>query len=206
MPRRAVNENDRRTRYTKNVIREAYVELLDGLPPESVTVTEVCKRAEINRGTFYLHYECLPQVMEDLENAVYDEIVAFINKSLADEKNRQSLSDDFFVKWFQNGKIQKILFDSYYTKRLNEKVIDYAESLLTELCVETGRLNKTEAALFASFMVNACLKSVSKLRESPKSELIERSAFVNKLVKALFDAVIDPYEINTTYKKRLNNQ
>ena len=202
MSRRVVSETDRRTRYTKRVIKEVYIELLSELPSSKITVTEVCRRADINRGTFYLHYESLPCVMEDLENEVYDEIVSFIHGSLADEENRQNLSDDFFIREFQNRKLQKILFDSYYTERLHEKVVSYAESLLAELCMESGQLTEIEAELFASFMVYACLRAVRKMSEGPKSELVEKSAFVNRLVKALFAAAVDPHEINTAYKKR----
>ena len=98
--------------------------------------------------------------------------------------------------------MQKVLFESHYTERLNEKVITYAESLLAELCMESGQLNEIEAALFASFMVNACLKAVKKLAESPENEIVERSAFINRLVKALFAAAVDPYEINIAYTKK----
>lgn len=47
---------DRRTRYTKGVIHEAFFDLLREKGFSATTVTDICKRAEINRGTFYLHY------------------------------------------------------------------------------------------------------------------------------------------------------
>ena len=203
MSRRVTREADRRTRYTRQVIKDAYLELLSEIQPSKITVTELCRRADINRGTFYLHYEDLPRVMEELENEVYDEIIAFINGSLADENNRQNLSDDFFVSGFNNKNLQKILYESYYTERLYEKVIVYAESLLAELCVESGQLGEVEAKLFATFMVHACLRSSRELSECPREEIVERSAFINKLVKALFAAAVDPYELNEAFRKRL---
>ena len=202
MSRRAVNKTDRRTRYTKKIIQESYLELLDELPIEKVTVTDICRRADINRGTFYLHYENLPCVMDDLENDVYNEIITFIHGSLSDEENRQNLSDDFFVKWFKNQNLQKVLFESYYTERLNEKILVYAEALLADLCVESGQLNKTEAEMFASFMIHACYKAAKRMRESPENEVKERSAFVNRLVKALYAVAVDPHKINDAYNKR----
>lgn len=203
MPRRINGQSDRRTRYTKQVIKDAYLELLDEFQPSKITVTEVCRRADINRGTFYLHYEDLPRVMEELENKAYEEIIAFINGSLSDEKNRQSLSDDFFIRGWSDRNLQKILFESHYTERLYEKVIAYAESLLAELCVESGQLSETEAGIFASFMIHACLRAVRKLGECPKNEITERSAFIDKLVKALFAAAVDPYELNEAFNKRI---
>ena len=46
---------DRRTRYTRQTIRDTLLELMAHKPFPRITVTEVCKLAEINRGTFYLH-------------------------------------------------------------------------------------------------------------------------------------------------------
>lgn len=48
---------DRRTRYTLSVIREAFFTLLREKGFDRLTVTDICKLADINRGTFYLHYE-----------------------------------------------------------------------------------------------------------------------------------------------------
>ena len=202
MSRRATNKADRRTSYTKKAIRDAYIELLYEMEPSKITVTEVCRRADINRGTFYLHYEDLPRVMDELEDEVYDEIVAFIHQSLADENNRQNVSDHFFIRLFQNPKMQRVVFESYYTERLKDKVMNYAETLLAELCVETGQLAEAEASLFAAFAVHACLGACRKLSIGSEKDVVAKSTFVNQLLKALYAAAVDPYEINEAYKRR----
>ena len=47
---------DRRARYTQNIIRSSLLSLMRRKPFTKITVTEICKQSEINRGTFYLHY------------------------------------------------------------------------------------------------------------------------------------------------------
>lgn len=59
-------KTDRRTLYTRNVIKDALLELLDGSPFEKVTVAAVCKQAEITRATFYLHYDNLTAVLDEV--------------------------------------------------------------------------------------------------------------------------------------------
>ena len=49
-------KQDRRTRYTRQTIKNTFLELLTQKSFTKITVTEICKNAEINRGTFYLHY------------------------------------------------------------------------------------------------------------------------------------------------------
>ena len=48
---------DRRKRYTLSVIHEAFFDLLAEAGFAKMTVADICRRADINRGTFYLHYE-----------------------------------------------------------------------------------------------------------------------------------------------------
>lgn len=48
---------DRRRRYTLSVIQEAFFALLVEVGFAKMTVADICRRADINRGTFYLHYE-----------------------------------------------------------------------------------------------------------------------------------------------------
>ncbi len=49
-------KTDPRTRYTKSVIQESFLQLLRKKPMSKVTVSEICQVAEINRGTFYRYY------------------------------------------------------------------------------------------------------------------------------------------------------
>lgn len=47
---------DRRVKYTKQAIRNSFLNLLSEKPMDKISVTEICRDADINRGTFYSHY------------------------------------------------------------------------------------------------------------------------------------------------------
>lgn len=74
-------KTDRRTRYTRRVIKEAFLELLQKQRFSKVTVTAICKQADITRATFYLHYvdiyavldEVLTEALEISENEISPE-------------------------------------------------------------------------------------------------------------------------------------
>ena len=64
-------KTDRRTIYTENVIKDSLLELLQDTSFEKLTVTAVCKQAEITRATFYLHFDDLTAVLDStLEDAL----------------------------------------------------------------------------------------------------------------------------------------
>lgn len=66
---------DRRTKYTKSVIREALFDLLKEKPLAKVTVTDICKLADINRSTFYSYYEDVNSLMNQIQNDVFQDIL-----------------------------------------------------------------------------------------------------------------------------------
>jgi AcrR family transcriptional regulator len=49
------------------VIRDAFLELLAERPFGDLTVSQVCARADVARGTFYLHYAGLGDLLDDIE-------------------------------------------------------------------------------------------------------------------------------------------
>lgn len=44
---------DRRTRLTKRLIAESLIELIKTKPVDQISVSELCRQADINRATFY---------------------------------------------------------------------------------------------------------------------------------------------------------
>ena len=51
---------------SRKLINTALADLLQEKPLDKITVTDVVKRAEINRGTFYAHYADIPDVIDHL--------------------------------------------------------------------------------------------------------------------------------------------
>ncbi len=66
-------KQDPRTMQTKALIKSTLLELMQKTAFDKITVTELCKQAGINRGTFYLHYYDLFTVLEELEDEALQE-------------------------------------------------------------------------------------------------------------------------------------
>ena len=59
-----------KTEQTKADLREAFWRLYAMRPIEKITVGQVCELAGYNRGTFYLHYHDLYEMLELMESAL----------------------------------------------------------------------------------------------------------------------------------------
>lgn len=65
---------DARTRYTLKAIKNALLSLLKEKSIEKITVREICQLAEINRATFYRHYDNQYALLEILQEEMFEEI------------------------------------------------------------------------------------------------------------------------------------
>ena len=74
-------KTDRRTLYTRQVVKDALLELLQKTAYDRINVTMLCRQAEITRATFYLHYEDLNQVLDE----VITEALDIAERSAAEE-------------------------------------------------------------------------------------------------------------------------
>ncbi len=68
----SINENDSRVRRTKKLIRQGLVELAKTKSVNKITVKELTDRVEINRGTFYLHYKDVYDLVDSIESELYN--------------------------------------------------------------------------------------------------------------------------------------
>jgi AcrR family transcriptional regulator len=72
---------DRRTERTHKAIIEAFTSLILEKDFSEITVTEITKRAEINRKTFYSHYNCIEDVLDELQIETADRLVEIYRKN-----------------------------------------------------------------------------------------------------------------------------
>lgn len=70
----AEQRQDRRVRRSKAQLRQALIQLLQEKPVEEITVRELTERADVNRGTFYSHYQNIYHMLEQVENELFDEL------------------------------------------------------------------------------------------------------------------------------------
>ncbi|MEC1476243.1 TetR/AcrR family transcriptional regulator C-terminal domain-containing protein [Bacillus haynesii] len=75
-------KQDRRVKRTKKMIRDALSELMKIKTFEEISVTDITKKADINRGTFYLHYEDKYDLLEQSEEEIIQEINKIAKRSI----------------------------------------------------------------------------------------------------------------------------
>lgn len=67
-------KESRKTRYTRAALQDALCELMTAKPFASVSVTELCEAADVNRTTFYAHYQDQASLLEEIESDALESV------------------------------------------------------------------------------------------------------------------------------------
>ena len=84
-----------RVRMTKQLLRRAFTQLLLEKPIQNITVRELCEKAQVNRGTFYLHYKDIYDLMESIETQMTQELGDVLIHLDVMPKNSESLVEPY---------------------------------------------------------------------------------------------------------------
>lgn len=71
----------RNARRSRMLISQAFLDLLQEKPFEKITATDIIRRADVNRSTFYAHYPDVRGLVEELLNEIINHLTALIDET-----------------------------------------------------------------------------------------------------------------------------
>lgn len=79
-------KTDRRVRRTQKMLRAALVELMKEKRVQEITVREISELADFNRGTFYLHYKDVFDMVDRIEEELIEELERLLEQFMPQEE------------------------------------------------------------------------------------------------------------------------
>ncbi len=90
-----IRKEDRRISRTKKSISTAFLHLLKNNDISKITIKELCDLADINRKTFYMHYNSVGDVLSEIENTIIQGFEKNI-QIIKNKKTEMTITDIFF--------------------------------------------------------------------------------------------------------------
>lgn len=119
---------DRRFVKTEKAIQEAFITLLKGYSYSEIGLEELCDEADINKSTFYLHYQSIDMLASALEDAfLFDLSKELGGLSFANDPS-SFLKTVFLFAKSDKKRLSAIFKCSRY--RFNEKIESFCRSYL----------------------------------------------------------------------------
>lgn len=85
-------KESRRVKMTKMLLKESLIELMKKQPIHNISIKDICEGADINRSTFYRHYETQYDLYDDIINDITDDIGEIFRKV-----NEEGYTTTFFL-------------------------------------------------------------------------------------------------------------
>lgn len=103
---------DLRVVKTKRSIKAAFLELRRKKPIEKITVKELADLAMINKGTFYLHYQDIYNLSDEIENEFIDDIIKDVPELEPGEEglNYPLITKKVMIAMYNRGEEANALF------------------------------------------------------------------------------------------------
>ena len=126
--------SDRRVRYTKEMLNQSLIELLETKPISRVTVTELCRNADINRSTYYTHFTDPYNQLQTLKQDFSDKL----NDIISDSKDPTSFPTILKVCEFIKANKKTFLVLNNNIGYLNTFEMLYSEELVYSIWNKQG--------------------------------------------------------------------
>ena len=141
---------DRRAQFTDSVIRDEFKKLLLEMPFEKITVSEICRRCDINRGTFYLHYTDCFALYESLGAELADRLFSVI-------RNHNPINNvpAMMESCMNLSPLDQILFHDRQSKCFDRLLTMAKEQTVNAWSLRSG-LKQAELECIFTFIANGC--------------------------------------------------
>ena len=186
------DKEDRRTRYSKRVIREALYELMKEKPINKISVTEICKTADVNRSTFYAYYTDIYDLHQKILKeffSIQKTVIKYIKEEIMTKNDIAEItSTDYYniVRYYletveENKELYKFVFNQNANNSIHQsfgKVLYHTLKGVLNPLIEESRLEEFKKAFtFVSGGTTALIMQwVQKDCDTPIEDLAKHIA------------------------------
>lgn len=151
------NKTDRRIRKTKAQLLQSLMTLMLEKDIKDISVKELSDLADINRGTFYLHYYDTSDVLDDILNEILKETAGVIDHVLCPSQRTENCSYPFCDRLQSSGRYQALFLDDTISARIIEKMSENTKEDYVTWLMSHSLLTFQEAEAIFYFQMNGCL-------------------------------------------------
>lgn len=185
-------KDDRRVRYTKMVLKESFIKLLEKKDISKISIKEICEDADINRATFYSHYNDQYDLLRKIENELLHNINAHLAEINQEINNMDAilLAEKIFEYLKENAKLCKLLLSERGDFNFQKQVIMLVYDIIISQLTDKNMLTKEDAEYVYSFTIAGCVGIVQKwLNEDMKKSAHFMAEMVVNLTQGLINSL-----------------
>ena len=166
---------DRRVRKTRMQLRAGLTQLMREKPIKDITVRELAQLVDINRCTFYLHYRDIYDMVEQVEQEVFDEFEEIVRAHPAEDLESRPLSLllDLFEFFSVNSDLSSAFLGGNGDMAFFNKLIDMIRDRVLEYWQREKKKDPEQFDYYFSFLASGFIGIIREwfardMKESPE--------------------------------------
>lgn len=166
--------NNKRKKESQEKIEKIFVELIQTREIDQISVTDICKRANLNRTTFYSNYIDIYDLSEKIRQKMINEFLDIYTEEYKEKKHSYN-----FLKLFYHIKENQIFYKTYFKLNFDVKSDNFLvdEKEITKYYGSTNHKDYHVEffkaginAIIKKWLYNGCKESPEEINEIIKSE------------------------------------
>lgn len=161
---------DRRVRKTQAAIKDAFIHLLEEEDLDHITVSDITEAADINRGTFYLHYEDKYILLESMEDEYAKQLydltrfrIIIKNTDSPEEFNKEfseTIMKNVITHIAENMDFYRVILTLDRRSKLEEKIRDIIKENLMDQADENNNIAGIPVEYFHSYVTGSMISVI----------------------------------------------
>ncbi|MGC6174491.1 TetR/AcrR family transcriptional regulator [Lacrimispora sp. 38-1] len=181
-----MQKQDRRIRKTQRLLKESLLELMEKKDIKNISVKDITELADLNRGTFYLHYADTYSLLQEMETEVLNDFQNMVNNYREAFKKASLMPVIIPIIQYieENKKICNILFENSssndFVNRFHTLILKNGTAIIKEQYPDARDVTLNYFLEFITYGLTGVLKQwLNTDMKEPKEEVAE---FVDKVI------------------------
>ena len=192
---------DRRIAKTKILLENSLIKLMIEKGFDKISIKDLCEEADINRGTFYLHYKDKYDLLEQKEDEILKGFIKIVTNIVEEHPkdfilpaNKEILLHIFtniYIYAKENADFMRVVLGANGDLNFQMKIRNFIESCLVQNIAIYHEIEKLPIKYIATIASSAQLGIIQKWLKSGMEETPqELASFVSDVVCSIYSGVI----------------
>jgi len=175
--------NNKRKKNSQEKIKKVFIDLIQTKEINEISVSDICKKANLNRSTFYSNYLDIYDLADKIRDNLFQDVLALYPNETKTKKHSYD-----FLKLFKHIKDNQLFYKTYFKLNYDNKN-DVLEGMIDYKEFEKFYGNKNNVhyhitffkcglnAVIKRWLYYGCLESPEEIRDIIVNEYKNKSDF-----------------------------
>lgn len=172
-----MEKTDRRVRRTKTLLANGLVQLMKKKDIKEISVKELSDIADINRGTFYLHYTDIYDLLKNIEDELFQEFNAILDRTLTGDPGKhdpETTLREIFLLLHRNQDTARVMMSSHGDMAFVNRLKHLVQERICQFLKQTH--NSGHHTYKEAFAVSGCIGVIEAWLNRPDPQTPEEMA------------------------------